>query len=241
MLILNLSAVAGEIKVAVAANFSAPMEKIAEAFHKKTGHHVLISSGATGKLYSQIKNGAPFEVFLSADQATVTKLVQDKLACSELRFVYAIGKLVLWSRNAKLVDSEGKVLSSITYKHLSIANPELSPYGMAAKEVLSKINLWEKKQSVLVLGESIAQSYQFVASGNAELGFVSLSQIKNGQKQPEGSFWLIPGSMYSELKQDAVVLEKGKTNKVAIEILDFIKSDEARKAIQESGYDVSFK
>jgi molybdate transport system substrate-binding protein len=229
---------AGEIQVAVAANFTAPMEKIAAAFSQETGHKAVVSSGATGKLYAQVKNGAPFEVFLSADQETVKKLLDEGQGVAGTQFTYAIGKLVLWSPGDKFVDPKGEVLGKGDFKHLAIANPKLAPYGVAAQEVLQKMNIWEKLEPRLVMGENIAQTYQFVETGNAELGFVAYSQAKKDGKKPSGSIWVVPQTMYSPLNQDAVLLQKGKDSVVAKKFLEFLKSKKAKTIIVDFGYEL---
>lgn len=229
---------AGEVHVAAASNFRAPLEKIATPFTQATGHKLIISYGATGKFYAQIMNGAPFEVFLAADQEHPKKLAQGQPALAETEFTYAIGKLVLWGPNPKGVDRPADILEKGQFNHLSIANPRLAPYGKAAKQVLEKMGLWDKDESRIVLGENITQAHQFVATGNAELGFVALSQIKQEGKNPEGSFWIVPGSMYSPIKQDAVLLEKGKDSPAAKQFLQFLKSDKAKKIIEKYGYEL---
>lgn len=228
---INLEA--GEVSVAVSANFSEPLKKIAEAFKKETGHELIISPGASGKFYSQIREGAPFEVLLSADQEYPKKLVLDKLAIAETQFTYAVGRLVLWSPQDKFVDSKGAVLKSKSFTHIAAANPKLAPYGAAAKEVLEKEGLWKTVESKVVYGENIAQTYQFVSTGNAELGFVAMSQII---KNVKGSYWRIPQSQYAPIKQDAILLNKGKNNRAARQFLDFLKSKNVRSIISEFGY-----
>lgn len=234
----SFSATADEVSVAVAANFAAPMEHIATRFTQDTGDKLVISYGATGKFYAQIKNGAPFEVFLSADQKHPQKLIQEKQAIPGSEFTYAIGKLVLWSPKPNQVNHYGDVLKSSSFKHLAMANPKLAPYGIAAKEVLEKGGFWDRYQDRLVLGENITQAHQFVATGNAELGFVALSQIKKQGKELEGSFWMIPQKMYSPLKQQAVLLKRGKESAAAKRFVEYLKSDKARTIIQEFGYEL---
>jgi molybdate transport system substrate-binding protein len=231
------SAMAAQVSVAAASNFILPLQKLSAQFTQETGHQLVISSGATGKFFAQIVNGAPFEVFLSADQEHPRKLIQGKQAVAGAEFTYAIGKLVLWSPDAKSADLQADALRKGEFKHLSMANPKLAPYGQAAKEALEKMGLWEKHQSRIVLGESITQARQFVATGNAELGFVALSQVQQDGKKPDGSFWMVPQSMYSAIKQDAVLLEKGKENPAAKQFLEFLKSDSAKKIIEKYGYE----
>ncbi|MFL5814500.1 MAG: molybdate ABC transporter substrate-binding protein [Bdellovibrionia bacterium] len=231
-------ATAAEVHVAAASNFTLPLEKLAAQFTQSTGHDLVISNGASGKFFAQIVNGAPFEVFLSADQEHPKKLIQGKQAVAGTEFTYAVGKLILWSPHSKKLDLQTDVLKKGEFKHLSIANPKLAPYGQAAKEALEKMSLWRKHQSRIVLGENITQAHQFVASGNAELGFIALSQVMKDGKKPEGSFWIVPQSMYSAIKQDAVLLEKGKENLAAKQFLEFLKSNQAKKIIEQYGYEL---
>lgn len=230
----SVEAMADDVRVAVAANFASPMEKIAASFTKESGHKVVSSSGSTGKFYAQIKEGAPFDVLLSADQEHPRKLSTENLALSESQFTYAIGKLVLWSAKEKFVDSKGEILKSGTFFHLSIANPKTAPYGAAAKEALEKKQLWKLLEPKLVYGESIAQAYQFVATGNADLGFVAYSQIKEAKN---GSYWFVPQELYSPLKQDAILLAAGKNKAAAKQFLEFLKGAKARAIIEEFGYE----
>lgn len=228
---------AGEVSVAVAANFTGPMEKIAPAFEQATGHKALIAYGTVGKFYAQIKNGAPFDVLVSADSDTPLRLEKDGLAQPESRYTYAIGKLVLWSSKASLVDDKGEVLKHGDFQHLSIANPKMAVYGAAALEVLKKRGLDTALEPKFVYGENITQAYQFVATGNADLGFVALSQIYKDGKYAEGSYWMVPPSDYSPIRQDAVLLVRGKDNPAAVALLAYLKSDAARKVIRAHGYE----
>lgn len=229
------AAAADEVRVAVAANFAAPMEKIAAEFARDTGHRAVISSGATGKFYAQIRNGAPFEVFLSADDETPAKLEQEGLGVTGSRFTYAIGRLVLWSPKPGYVDPQGEVLKKGDFRHLAVANPKLAPYGRAAQEVLEKKALWQPLQPRLVLGENIAQTWQFVASGNAELGFVALSQIKTEGGELPGSFWIVPQTLHAPIRQDAVLLAKSKA--AAEQLMKYLKSDKVAAIIRRYGYE----
>lgn len=234
-LLLTATANAGESQVAVAANFATPAQKIAVEFEKQSGHKAIVSTGSTGKFYAQIVNGAPFDILLSADDETPAKLEKENQSVSGSRFTYAIGKLVLWSAKADGVDSKGDVLNHGAFAHLSIANPKVAPYGAAAVETLKALNLHDKLQGKLVMGENIAQAHQFVATGNAELGFVAYSQIiKDGKI--EGSAWVVPEKLYSPIRQDAVLLNKGKDNKAASAFLEFLKSSKARDIIRSYGY-----
>lgn len=229
---------AEEINVAVAANFSAPMKKIAKDFQKDTGHKIQISSGSTGGFYVQIKNGAPFHVLLAADDKTPLKIENEGLGVTGSRFTYAIGKLVLWSQQTNFVDSKGEILKSNQFDRLAIANPKIAPYGLAAMEVLEKLNLRVVLKPKLVQGESIAQAYQFVATQNAQLGFVALSQIISGGKVAEGSAWIVPATMYSPIRQDAVLLNKGKGNEVATAFLTYLRSEKSTAIIRSFGYEL---
>jgi len=232
------TASADQVQVAVAANFSAPMQAIATAFEKDTGHKALLSFGSTGKFYAQIKNGAPFQILLSADDETPAKLERDGLAVPGTRFTYAIGKLALWSAKEGVVDSKGEVLKLGNYAYLAIANPKLAPYGAAAIETLKNLGVLEAVQSKFVQGENIAQTYQFVASGNAELGFVALSQITKDGKLIKGSAWIVPGNLHAPIRQDAVILANGKGNAAAGALMSFLKSDKAKVIIRAYGYDI---
>lgn len=229
---------ADEVSVAVAANFTAPMQAIAAAFEKDTGHKALLSFGSTGKFYAQIKNGAPFQVLLSADDATPAKLEQEGMAVPATRFTYAVGRLALWSARDGMVDGKGEVLKKGGYAHLAIANPTLAPYGAAAIEVLKRLGLLEAVQPKLVQGENISQAYQFVASGNAELGFVALSQVMKGGKLIGGSAWIVPDSLHASIRQDAVILMTGKGSAAANALMAYLKSDKAKAAIRTYGYDI---
>ena len=227
---------AGEVQVAVAANFAAPLAKIGEAFTAASGHTLKVSVGSTGKFYSQIVAGAPFEVLIAADDETPMKLIADGLAVAGSNFTYAIGKLVLWSAQPGFVDDKGAVLGGGKFAHLAVANPKLAPYGQAAMEVLKARGLTEALAPRIVTGETIAQAFQFVASGNAELGFVALSQVAVPGKPASGSFWLVPPSLYGEIRQDAVLLKSGAANPAATALLAYLKGDAARATIQSWGY-----
>jgi len=225
--------------VAVAANFTAPMNAIAEAFEKATGHGAKLSFGSSGKFVAQIENGAPFEVFLSADQEKPAQLEKSKQAVSGTRFTYAIGKLVLWSAKPGFVDDQGAILGNGGFKHLALADPKLAPYGAAAVEVLKNKGLFEKLTPSFVLGENIAQTHQFVSTGNAELGFIALSQVIEDGQIAKGSGWIVPESLHAPIRQDAVLLNKGAENPAAPALLQFLKSAEARAIIQKYGYSLA--
>ena len=240
MLILGATGLvhADEVHVAVAANFAAPMKEIAASFEKHTGHKLVSTVGATGKFYAQIRNGAPFDILLAADHETPAKLEKEGAAPAGSRFTYAIGKLVLWSAQAGVVDDKGEVLKKTGFEHLSIANPKLAPYGLAAVETMKKLNVYGAIAPKLVVGESIGQAQQFVASGAAQLGFVAMSQVVEGGKLKSGSMWVVPGSLYSPIRQDAIALEKGKGKPAVDAFLRYLKSEPAKVVIRSYGYDL---
>ena len=229
---------ADDIQVAVAANFTAPMKEIAAAFEKETGHVVKAAYGATGKFYAQINNGAPFEVLLSADDSTPTKLIDEGAAVAGANFTYAVGTLVLWSSKPEVVDDEGKVLASGAFNKVAIANPKTAPYGAAAIEVLTGLGLLEQVQPKFVTGENIAQTFQFVSTGNADLGFVALSQIMENGKITGGSAWIVPGELHKPIRQDAVVLEKGKDKPAVTALMEYLRGDAAQTIIKAFGYEI---
>ena len=233
--ILSFSAAADTVQVAVASNFSQPMARIAAAFQRDTGHRLLLSSGSSGKFYAQIASGAPFEVFLSADDEIPLRLEKEGHAVAGSRTTYAIGKLVLWSPRPDYVDGKGEVLRG-GFARLAMANPKTSPYGAAARETMEKLGAWQALQPRLVQGESIAQAYQFVASGNAELGFVALSQVRNENGETRGSLWLVPQALYTPIRQDAVLLKKGKGNPAAGQFMAYLRSARITAIIQSFGY-----
>ena len=232
------SVYAGEVNAAVAANFTAPVQQIAALFEKETGNTVKLSFGSSGKFYSQIKEGAPFDVFLAADEKNPKLLEQEGLAVANTRFVYALGKLVLWSAKPGYVDEKGAVLSKGSYIKLSYADPKLAPYGFAAEETLQKLNLWDKVQRKLVTGESISQAYQFAATGNVELALISLSQISKEGKVTEGSWWIVPQDLYTPIKQAAIQLTAAKDKSAAQAFLTFLKSEKAVAIIRSFGYEL---
>lgn len=228
---------ADEVQVAVAANFTVPMQKIAADFEKDSGHRVQLVFGSTGKFYAQIKNGAPFEILLAADDETPAKLEKEGVAVVGSRFTYAIGKLVLWSTQAGFVDSAGDVLHKGDFKHLAIANPKLAPYGAAAVETLTALKLIDAVQSKLVQAENITQTQQFITSGNAELGFVALSQVSKDGKIGEGSGWVVPANLYQPIRQDAVLLAKGQGKAAPAALLAYLRGDKAKAIIKSYGYE----
>jgi molybdate transport system substrate-binding protein len=225
-----------EVQVAVASNFAIPMQQIAAAFAQDTGHKAVLATGATGKFYAQIEHGAPFEVLLAADDETPSRLEKDKFAVPGTHFTYATGQLVLWSAKEGYVDGSGKVLQSGSFAHVAIANPKTAPYGTAAVETLAKLKLYDRLQPKLVQGENISQTYQFVATGSAELGFVALSQVARDGKFSSGSGWIVPAFMHTPIRQDAVLLVKGAANPAARALLEYMRSDKARQIIHSFGY-----
>lgn len=225
---------ADEILIAAASNFNNAIKHIAERFEAKTGHQVTLIFGSTGKQYAQIRNGAPFDAFFAADVSRPKLLEDEGVARPGSRFTYAIGKIILWSPQVGTIDAEGKVLKSEGFQHLAIANPRLAPYGKAAREVLQAHGLWDALQGRMVRGENIGQTFQFVKSGNAKLGFVACSQVKRPGHPVEGSFWEVPQSLYSPIEQQAVLLND---NDAARAFLAFVKSAESLDIIREFGYD----
>jgi molybdate transport system substrate-binding protein len=229
-------ALSQSVTVAVASNFTAPMQQIAQVFERDTGYQAKLSFGGTGSLYAQIRNGAPFDVFLAADTQTPAKLVREQLAQADTRFTYAIGQLVLWSADSKRVDDGGAVLRDDTFRKIAMADPKLAPYGAAAKQVLEGMGLYRQIKPKIVQGKNIGQTFQFVSSGNAALGFVALSQVYRDGELTAGSGWLVPSDQYDPIKQDAVLLAAAQDNQAALALMDYLKGDEARKIIKSFGY-----
>ena len=227
---------AAEVTVAVATNFAAPMQKIAQVFEQETGHKAILSLGSTGGFFAQIKNGAPFQVLLAADDETPLRLEKEGLGVAGSRFTYATGKLVLWSKQPGLVDDKGEVLKSGKFLRIAIANPKLSPYGAAAIETMTKLGVLQALQPKLVQGENIAQTYQFVASENAQLGFVALSQVLSEGKISQGSGWVVPASLHAPIQQDAILLNKGADSPAAKALMAYLRGDKAQALIRNFGY-----
>lgn len=228
---------AAEVSVAVAANFAAPMQKIALLFEQSSGHKAVLSFGSTGKLYAQIRNGAPFQVLLAADDKMPARLEAEGQSVVGMRFTYAVGKLALWSRQNGLVDAQGAVLRSGRFARLALADPKLAPYGAAAVETLNTMGLLADLTPKFVYGESIAQAYQFVSTGNAELGFVALSQVFSDGKLVSGSAWRVPTGMHTPIRQDAVLLKAGENQVAARALMAFLRSEAALAVIRSFGYD----
>ena len=226
---------ADEVSVAVAANFTAPMQQIAADFEKASGHKIVASYGSTGKFYAQIKNGAPFELLLAADDETPARLIKENAAVAGSQFTYAIGKLVLWSAKSTVVDDKGEVLKKGGFDHISLANPKLAPYGAAGVEVMKALGAYDALQPKIVSAENITQAYQFVSSGNALLGFVALSQVLKDGKI-DGSAWIVPAHLYAPIRQDVVMLEKGRGKPAAEALAKYLKGDKAKAVIKSFGY-----
>jgi len=230
-------ACADQAQIAVAANFTAPMKAIIAAFEEDTDHEVKASYGSTGKLYAQIKNGAPFEALLAADQKRPMLLEEEDVAAPGSRFTYAIGSLVLWSADADLVEDGPALLKAGDFNKLSVANPKLAPYGEAAMQTMEALGVKEALEPKLVMGENIAQTYQFVDTGNAKVGFVALSQVMAGGEITKGSGWIVPGDLHEPIRQDAVILESGKDNSAVTELIAYLQGDKARGIIHAFGYE----
>jgi len=233
---LSLPCQAAEVHVAVAANFAAPMQRIALTFEQETGHKSILSFGSTGSLYAQIRHGAPFEILLSADSQTPAKLESEGLGLTGSRFTYAVGRLVLWSKQPGFVDEKGQVLRVGKFDRLAIANPKLAPYGAAAIQTLTQLGLLTSMESKLVQGENIAQAFQFVATENAQLGLIALSQVMVEGKIAQGSAWIVPSKLHSPIAQDAILLIKGRDNPAALALMRYLRSDRAKAIMFSYGY-----
>ncbi|WP_028602770.1 molybdate ABC transporter substrate-binding protein [Ottowia thiooxydans] len=229
---------AESVQVAVAANFTAPAKALAEIFAKTTGHEAKLSFGATGAFYTQIKNGAPFDVFLAADDERPGRLEKEGDTVAGSRFTYAIGQLALWSSKTGFVDGEGAVLKNGQFNKIAIANPKLAPYGAAAVETMEKLGLTAALQPKLVTGESIGQTYNFIATGNAELGFVALAQVLDGGKLKNGSVWVVPAKYHAPIVQDAVILKRAAANPAAKAWMELLRSPRTKDFIRSYGYEV---
>lgn len=236
-MIMHSVAQAAQVSIAVAANFTDATRQIVPLFEQASGHQVKVSFGSTGKLYAQIENGAPFEVFLAADSKRPVKAERQGLAVAGSRFVYAKGKLALWSSQPGQFDDGEAYLKGGSFARLAMANPKTAPYGLAAQQVMQNLGLWSQLAPKMVRGDSIAQTFQFVVSGNVAAGFVAYSQVKAWQGKA-GSAWVIPAAYYAPINQAAVLLKKGASNPAAQAFLDFLKGDAARKVIEAYGYGV---
>jgi molybdate transport system substrate-binding protein len=227
-----------EVSVAVAANFVAPMREIAIQFEKDSGHKATLAFGSTGAFYAQIRNGAPFQVLLAADDETPARLEKEGAAAAGTRFTYATGRLVLWSAQPGVVHDKGDVLSRGGAGRIALANPKLAPYGAAAVEAMAKLNLLDKLRPRFVQGENIGQAFQFVSTGNAPLGFVALSQVMVDGKIGKGSAWVVPANLHQPIAQDAVVLNPGKGNAAATALMAYLRGGKARAIIRSFGYEI---
>jgi molybdate transport system substrate-binding protein len=228
---------AESVLVAVAANFLPPFREIATEFEQSTSHNVRVVSGSSGNFYAQIKNGAPFDVFFSADMERPKLLEDEGLGMKDTRFTYAIGRLVLWSPSTDLIKGE-ETLRSKNFKRLAIANPKTAPYGLAAMQAMQKLELWESIQPKIVMGENLGQTMGFIESGNAELGFVALSQVLDPKIKGQGSRWDVPPHLHEPIKQDVILLTKGKDNPAAKALMEFIGGPQTRTVIERYGYEL---
>jgi molybdate transport system substrate-binding protein len=227
---------AAEFNLAVATNFHNTTKKLVKLFAKRTGHQAIITAGSTGNLYKQLKEqSAAFDVFLSADAETPQRIEKEGLGIANTRFSYAVGKLVLWSPQEKFVDAKGEVLQKGEFEHISIANPQVGPYGVIAQETMTNLNIWEQLQPKLLLHKNMTTTYQTIQTGKSQLGFVALSML-NPNRRIEGSFWIVPTNLYTPIKQQAILLQAGKNNETAIAFLDFLKTPRARITIESYGY-----
>lgn len=229
---------ADEVQVAVAANFTGPMQVIAPLFERDTGHKAIPSFGATGKFYAQVVNGAPFEVLLAADDETPARMVKEGHAVAGTPFTYAIGTLVLWSAKADFVDDKGEILKKGGFRHLAIANPKTAPYGAAALQAMGRLGVADNLKPLFVQGENIAQTQQFVATGAAELGFIAYSQVIKNGRIGSGSGWIVPAKLYDPIRQDAVILARGRDKPAALALLNYLKGDKAKAIIRSFGYEL---
>jgi molybdate transport system substrate-binding protein len=229
---------AGEVTAAVAANFRLPLRSIAARFEERSGHTVTLSSGSTGALSAQIENGAPFDVFFAADDERPALLEKAGLGVAGTRFAYAQGVLVLWSAQPGVVDDQGRVLVDGQFKRLALANPKIAPYGAAALQTLSMLGLWEATEGKRVIGENLGPTYQFIASGNADLGFVALSQLRADPQSAGGSQWIVPEQLYNPIRQEAILLRHGKNNPAAVALLAYVRTPRVRALLRDLGYDL---
>jgi molybdate transport system substrate-binding protein len=234
---LPLSLNAAELSVAVASNFIAPMKQIAADFERHSGHKTRLSFGSTGQFYAQIRHGAPFAILLAADQSTPERIERESLGVPGTRFTYATGRLVLWSTRPGLVDPQGEVLKTGAFDRIALANPKVAPYGAAAMEVMTRMGVADRLAPKRVEGTSVSQAYQFVASGNAALGFVALSQVLDAGTIRAGSAWIIPSSLHEPLRQDAILLNPGRNEPAARALLNYLRGEAAQSTLRQFGYE----
>lgn len=236
LIVFGSRVVAAEATIAVASNFIQPMNALAKEFEAKSPHKLRVVYGSSGRLFAQISNGAPFDVFLSADSVKPAALIDDGYGVPRSQMTYAVGRLVLWSNNISVSVNSAETLLSEDFNTIAIANPRLAPYGLAAKQSLESMGLWGQVESKLVRGENISQTYQFVYTTNADIGFVSYSQLGGGKKSDATNYWLVPNEYHDAITQDSVLLERGSENKAALEFIAYLKSDSARNLIESFGY-----
>jgi molybdate transport system substrate-binding protein len=229
---IPLRAQAAEVPIAVAANFTDAVKEIGAAWEKKTGNKAVFSFGATSQLYAQISQGAPFEVFLSADQSTPTRAATEGHAIPSSQYTYAVGKLVLYSKDKDAVKGE-ETLKDAKFDKIAVAAPTAAPYGAAAVETMKKLGVWEKLQPKLVQGQNITQTFQFIDTGNAEVGFVALSQVVDNK---DGSKWNVPQDLYAPIKQDVILTKRGLSSAAAKDFMAFLKGPEANAVKEKYGY-----
>lgn len=227
---------AGEARIAVASNFLRTLYELAPLFEKRTGHYIVISPGSTGKLYAQIRQGAPYDVFLAADAKHPQLLEEEGLAVPGSRRSYAIGRLVLWSADPQRVRHGAQSLQSTEVRHIAIANPNTAPYGRATQQALEVLGMWGAVRSKLVWGEDVGQAFQFVATRNADLGFVSLAQLRNPNNKLAGSYWEVPAKLYDPIIQEMVLLKTGQDDPAARAFVTFMQTSQAQQIIERYGY-----
>ncbi len=225
----------GETTVAVAANAAEAIETLAAEFERESGHQVTVTVGSTGKLYAQILHGAPFDQFLAADQERPRLLVEQGLAVEDSRQTYAVGRLVLWSSD-RTVEASAETLRAGSFRRLALANPDLAPYGAAARDTLRELGLWDELRPKIVVGENVGHTFAMIASGNAEFGFVALASVLNPRDGYAGSFWEVPADLHTPIRQDAVLLERGKGNAAARDFHVFLSSPRALRTIESFGF-----
>lgn len=238
---LSISVQAEQITAAIAANFASTIKQLKPLFERESGHRLITSFASSGTLFAQIHNGAPFDVFLSADEQRPQQLIRDGLAVVDSSFIYASGQLMLWSSQAGLIDPQGNILRDGRWhkkgiRHIALANPKIAPYGRAAMETLEVLQLVEPTKAYRVTGQNIAQTFQFVASGNAQLGFIAQAQVLALEKSERGSYWKVPKEMHSPIQQMAVMLNRGRENSAAETFLKFLQSPQAQSIIHARGY-----
>ena len=228
-------ALAQELRIAVASNFLLPLKELSRKFKESTRHKVVVISGSTGKLYAQIKQGAPFDILMAADSLRPELLEKEGIGVPGSRFTYAVGRLALWSADSTLpLKNDLQVLNHKNFRYLAIANRKTAPYGKAAEQVLRKKGFWEQIQNRLVRGENISQTFQFVMTGNADIGLIALSQLRKNQGL--GFSWIVPQEWHDPIQQQGILLKRAKTNKAARQFLNFIKSNRIQKQIESYGY-----